>query len=367
MKRTFVCTKENPLFKQIAEKEKRQISEIVICGYLGGEDLQLLSWMSQDGTLRILDMHDVTEMYTDDLEDDGTEFSTLFYGSKKLEEVMLPQVDSINYPMFGSCMNLKRVEFPNTIKRLGGDVMLANCPNVEVIYVPGDLRIQYDGRYQSDISFLRSGKRFVSDYDQWPDNMQNLPFNFFSYDGVLYQVTYDGISLYRYPARDERKDFVIPEGVTNIVENAFNGNPYLRSVTISESVDNFEEHPFVECINLETIIFKNKTYEMFSCKDAMFALSGYPLGMQELPRLRDIYLYAEKPDNLAFDLFEGLDNIGDVTLHVPCFCKQAYQDYELSYHGYKDGRCLDWKEKAYRKFYHIEEFDPVDFFEEKPE
>ena len=70
MKRKFVCSKEMQLSEQVDVNEQTEISEIVLSGYLGEKDLMLLSNMSQDGNLLILDMSGVTELDTDSM--DGT-------------------------------------------------------------------------------------------------------------------------------------------------------------------------------------------------------------------------------------------------------------------------------------------------------
>jgi len=44
------------------------------------------------------------------------------------------------------------------------------------------------------------------------------------------------------------------------------------------------------------------------------------------PKLKDIYLYAENPENIAFGIFEKLDNMSEIVLHVPCFCAKKYRD-----------------------------------------
>ena len=121
MKRKFVCTKEMPLSEQVDVNEQTEMSEIVVSGYLGGKDLMLLSNMSQGGNLLILDMSGVTELDTDGM--DGTIESTPFCDDNGLEEVYLPDIDKLIYPMFYNCTNLKRVDFPSSIKHL--DAFLA--------------------------------------------------------------------------------------------------------------------------------------------------------------------------------------------------------------------------------------------------
>ena len=157
MKRKFVCTKEMPFNDQVDVNEWPEISEIVVSGYLGGQDLMALSCMSLCGSLLRLDMSGVTELNTDGM--DGTIESTPFYNDEKgVEEVYLPNIEKLTYPMFYNCPNLKRVDFPSSIKHL--DTFLAKCPNVEEIYVPEDLNIDCDRRFDSDICFMGSGKRF---------------------------------------------------------------------------------------------------------------------------------------------------------------------------------------------------------------
>ena len=100
-------------------------------------------------------MSGVTELNTDGM--DGTIESTPFYNDEKgVEEVYLPNIEKLTYPMFYNCINLKKVDFPKSIKHL--DAFLAKCPNVEEIYVPEDLQIDCDCRFDSDICFMGSGK-----------------------------------------------------------------------------------------------------------------------------------------------------------------------------------------------------------------
>lgn len=357
MKKTILCTKERPLHQLINDEEKNQITEIIIAGYLGGDDLVMPSDMSKYGSLRLLDMHDVKELNTEDLWD--LEYYP-FSDDEHIEDVVLPEKYAIDFPMFIGCKNLKRVDFSNEIED-SGIGFLSDCPNIEEIYVPGDLQINYDGRYQDDDCFVGSGKCFVSDIDEWPEDLENIASSFFSCEGVLYDASCRDISLYRYPAGDERLNFVIPEGVAEICEYAFYSNPYLRSVTIPQSVKNIQNNPFVNCQNLETIIFKNKVCDTFTCKDAMYAMSINPYGLCALPHLKDIYIYAESPEEFPFSLFYGMKNIEDVTLHVPCFCAKKFKDYEIEYYNYSSNerKC----EKPWRKFKSIEEFDPVDFID----
>ena len=77
----------------------------------------------------------------------------------------------------------------------------------------------------------------------------------------------------------------------------------------------------------------------------------------------NIYLYAEEPEKIEFDVYGKLDNMNDIVLHVPCFCAKKYRDYEEEYcsmYDYNDKKYV----KVWREFKRIEEFDPIDMFGE---
>ena len=88
-----------------------------------------------------------------------------------------------------------------------------------------------------------------------------------------------------------------------------------------------------------------------------------PVGLTELPHLKEIFLCSEKPDDINFDLFDKLENIEDVTLYVPCFCAKAYYEYKRIFKDNK-GQKSQEIDYPYNKFQHIEEFDPADLFED---
>ena len=64
MKKTFMCTRENPLHKQMNKEESLLIEELEVKGYLDGDDYELLTEMSgEKGCLKRLDLFGVTESF----------------------------------------------------------------------------------------------------------------------------------------------------------------------------------------------------------------------------------------------------------------------------------------------------------------
>jgi hypothetical protein len=387
VKAAFKCTPEKPLHQQLRDEDDNiVICEISVEGFIGPEDLLWLTYMSYGEFLQRIDLSGVTEMNTGglnaDICDTGLPDRLPFYECDFLEEVVLPHIDTIYAPMFNKCPNLRKVVIPDTLKHIK-DAIFTDCPNIEEIYIPSDLDLPTSYHYSMCDefpcnSFMGSGKRFISDNEGWPDKMESH--SFFAFDGVLYHCSagMDDIELYRYPAGDERTEFVIPDGVTLICNGAFCGNQYLKRVVIPKSVRCFWENPIRDCYALETIIFKQDNqlhsisypdYNYEEVIDKVFivrTLDSYPgtPGLKNLPYLKHIYLYAENPVSACFDMFYGLSNIGEVTLYVPHSCKKAYEDYEVEWFGYDGGN--KQTEKSYLRFNHIEEFDPSDFIEDEP-
>ena len=361
MKRTFICTKENPLRCQIGEEEKTLIDEIVIEGFLSDIDMMILREMSNEHVLRVIDMSGVNELTEES--DDYLEYELLSF--EKLEELYLPEhVEAFPFTMFMNCNRLIKVDIPESMKQLS-EYTLAFCPNIDELYVPCKLRVfkadcYSQWNYSEDTFMAGSAKKFVSDRDEW--SMREDDDDLYASDGILYRQR----MLYRYPAGDERSHFDIPEGTDSISQLAICNNKHLRSITIPSSCVNFFSGAICNLASLETLVFKNEKFLFNSNSNHPFDFNDDPgpHGLSDLPNLKDIYLYAKDPDEVS-RLFDGLYNMENVVLHVPCFCADKYKKHIVTTVGYEGG-ILTYKQDSYAKrFLRIEEFDPIDVFREE--
>lgn len=355
MKKTFNCTKENPLRCQIVEEEKSLMDEIAIEGFLSDTDLMVLREMSNQYVLRVIDMTCVNELSAEIdyyLENDELSFD-------KLEELYLPEhVEAFPFTMFMSCNRLKKVEIPESLKELS-EYFLAFCPNIDELYVPCKLR-PYQWFNSQDTFLVGSAKRFVSDRDTW-SMMEDDDDDLYASDGVLYRQR----MLYRYPAGDMRSHFVVPEGTDSIGQLAICNNEHLRTVTIPSSCVDFWSGAICNCQSLETLIFKNEHFFFNSDCNHPFDFNDDPgpHGLRQLPNLKDVYLYAKDPDEVS-QLFDGLYNMDNVVLHVPCFCANNFKKHMITTVDYEKG-ALSFRQGSYgNRFLGIEEFDPIDFIED---
>ena len=373
MTKTFICTKETPLHTQISEQEKYEIEEMNVFGFLGEDDFDVLTAMSQEkGKLRILDMKNVTEtdceIYSEMADDVYVDKISIkddaFVDSIRLEKVILPNgIEGIGNNAFSNCVNLRDIEFPENVFQW--HLAFQNCPLLGDFYIEGKDSLNYI----LENAFAGSIKRYTCGLDEWPLNESGQPicdsefYDIFSFDGSVFFYNawwdeYEDISLIRYPNGCDRIEYSIPEGVREVNQYAFVGNRNLRTLIFPKSCRSLKEHAVVDCSNLETLVFKSPVlYGSRVCHWDWF----YDNIITKCLNLKDIYLYAEDPGKIEFDVFEKLDNMGDVVLHVPCFCAKKYKDYEEEYcsmYDYNDKKYV----KVWRKFKRIEEFDPIDLF-----
>lgn len=80
--------------------------------------------------------------------------------------------------------------------------------------------------------------------------------NFTSDAGVLY--TSDKTKLIVYPTAKRSTEFTVPNSVNIIYENAFNGNVFLKTVTVGDSVSEIGYSAFSGCAVLRTLNLKFK-------------------------------------------------------------------------------------------------------------
>lgn len=147
MKKTILCTKDNPLHIQISIEESLRIEELEVKGYLDGDDYELLTEMSgEKGSLKCLDLFGVTESFPgpDSLccfyigNEDLAIYPESFVNSVRLEEIIFPNnLKCIGCDSFINCENLVIDDLPETVISIGNN-SFQNCPKLKTIFVPGN-------------------------------------------------------------------------------------------------------------------------------------------------------------------------------------------------------------------------------------
>lgn len=365
----FNVTEENPLHRQLSNLDRNSIEEIAVKGFLCYDDYELLTEMSgANGSLKIIDLYEVDETDCWCTEHFGFESKhdhhvwiadDAFNNSSKLERIILPkQLYGIGSYAFIGCINLKGIDFPDTLNYIDPGSFV-NCPNLGEIYIGDNLSLP-----MCDPCFAGSASSFICDWNQWPINKEEEPlypgdgFGYFSHDGVLFfgfdwgELNGTGIDLEKYPSLHKRDTYHVPYHTVTVKVSAFRECKYLRKLVFPKSCGIFSQNSIRGCPVLETLVFKGRGVYGWS-GHSMSSWSGGAI--IDCPKLQDIYLYAEEPDYVDFDVFARLENIGNIVLHVPCFCASKYRQYK------EEGNHI----KCWQKFKRIEEFDPIDFIEEE--
>ena len=399
MRKTFICTKEEPLHKQISPKESLLIEELEVKGYLDEEDYELLTEMSgEKGCLKRLDLFGVTESFPGAdpwccfyiEEEDLAIYPNSFVNSVRLEEIVFPNnLKGIGCDSFINCENLVIDELPETVKSIGNN-SFQNCPKLKTVFVSNTFNAGFRlGGQFPEREFAGSVENYDSDHRKWPLTPKGeetysdyRDMEYFVIDGVLFWESECcwWLTLEKYPAMNRRTTYEVPIETTaayyekdvtvsplEIRTHAFCGCKYLKTLILRDCA--LESCAICDCPALETIIFKGCAYGKTVSSFDIF----WSNVITNCPNLKDIYLYAEDPRAVPYEIFKDLENIGDIVLHVPCFCADKYRNHGIKYIKQKPfcNRIPPEPEseddilyiKEWRRFKRIEEFDPMDFLE----
>lgn len=146
-------------------------------------------------------------------------------------------ITSIGHNAFYKNTNITNITIPNSVKSIGRTALFG-CTKLTSINIPAS--VQNIGGY------ALSGCSSVTNISVDENNT-----TFKSINGVLYSK--DGTKLLDYPSGKVDENYTIPDGVTDIGENAFSGGINLKSITIPSAVTSIESGAFDNCKSLTSI------------------------------------------------------------------------------------------------------------------
>ena len=170
-------------------------------------------------------------------------------------------LEEIGEYAFFRCTSLSSIVFHEGLKRIG-DLVFIFCEQLSSVDLPdsiemlgeltfshidsltGEIRIPKNLTYIGTAAFIYTS---VSAYEADPENPV-----YTTVDGTLF--TKDMRTLVSYPG-GRSGDYVIPETVTRIEDNAFTGSKGLTSVVISDNVTYVGDVSFVDCSSLSNVTF----------------------------------------------------------------------------------------------------------------
>ena len=161
-----------------------------------------------------------------------------FMGCEQLQHITIPsKVIEIDEDAFRGCIGLESITIKDGVKKIG-DRAFMGCEQLQHINIPKSVT-------SIGLSAFEGCTGLTS------INVDEKNSNYKSIDGVLFSK--DGKTLIQYPIEKNATNYIIPNSVTEIGDNAFEGCTGLTSVTIPNSVTEIGSWAFSGCTGLTSV------------------------------------------------------------------------------------------------------------------
>ena len=221
--------------------------------------------------------------YIDLSQSNLTKLPTSFAGKDtELKEVKLPStLSAINDGAFDGCKALEKInsdekgvsQLPESLKSVGGNAFRDNlCISKVIIPAATDNINTKAWAVSSSISQgdVESGK--ISPLSEFVVDENNS--NYLSIDGVLYNKK-GTRRLLVYPVMKPEPDYVLPDFVQDIAEEAIVGNKYIQSIKLTDNLRTISKNAIKSCTGLRRVEFGTNTTVSID-NSAFTGLTGNP-------------------------------------------------------------------------------------------
>ena len=200
-----------------------------------------------------------------------------FYICENLESIIIPNgTRSIGLMAFDGCKRVVSIEFPDSLKFIG-ESAFSHCESLISIELNNNLSIISSGAFsycKNVLNITIPDSVMVVDGDAFahcesiesvniPDlvNWCNIDFADSAHEGKCYSnPLFYADKLY--VNGQLTTDVVIPDGVTNICNNAFYGFDGISSVTIADSITKIGKYAFFGCENLKSVLIPDSVNQI---------------------------------------------------------------------------------------------------------
>ncbi len=263
------------------------------------------SFKTQDGVLFSADM---TTLRVYPLARRGTSYTvpdtvsvigaSAFIGAANLTEIVLPDgLTTVSDEAFAECTRLFSITIPDSVNECGG-YCFAKCPSLVLIKIGKSLDTVGDGVF-NDCYALR---RFIVSADNK---------SFAAPDGVLYNAA--KTRLICYPSDSAQKEYIIPETVTTVGEQAFVGCIYLESVRFGAAVTTLYQESFVGCEALKAF-YVDENNKTFTAADGVLFHGNDTLVKYPTAKKGASYTVPDTVKAIESFAFESCEYLSDLTV-----------------------------------------------------
>ncbi|MCM1227901.1 MAG: leucine-rich repeat protein [Clostridium sp.] len=183
---------------------------------------------------------------------------------------------------FSGCMDLINITLPDSLTIIGATAF-SECFKLTEITLPDELKIIGGSSfYKSGLTSLTipesvtdiGTNAFYGCYDLTGIDVSENNVSYISEDGVLFNK--EKTELIRYPAGNERTEYIVPDSVTSFAECAFSQSINLKKLTLSENLTSIGFRVFSACGSLTDI---NIPDSVTSIKSSAFEYCGSLTGV----------------------------------------------------------------------------------------
>ena len=170
-----------------------------------------------------------------------------FSGCISLEFIEIPEgTVAIGASAFNNCSGLKNIRIPTTVKMIGKEAF-AKCFELEELFLPANCVEIGQGVFPHAEAGRRARSAKFCRIDVDPQNEA-----FSSVDGIL--CSKNGDTIIACPSQFGVADYVVPDGVREILPGAFEGCETIKRVVFAQTVEIIGEKAFASMTALEEIV-----------------------------------------------------------------------------------------------------------------
>jgi len=231
---------------------------------------------------------------------------------------------AIGSSAFYNCKTLSDLVLPNTVKKIGHSAFWYS--SLKSITIPASVS-EFD-----DFHFFSS----CNELSEIIVSKENPVFS--SIDGILYNKNIT--SILRCPEACPAIELNIPEGVSTIVDHAFDGCKKIEKINIPETVTSIESYAFYYLTSLKSIIIPNtveiiEQYVLLMCENLQdVTIGAYVKEIKDSAfnydkKINTVTCMSTVPPSVSGSNHFEPEVYNNATLYVPNGCKEAYSTADM--------------------------------------